>query len=134
MNITANLRLGNMPAASDMDYFLALNFGPVTPDGQKAMHMSPPCISTGVLKDGKSSLWLHIWLAYENRESGRPKLRGGGFWSCMVFYVTEKYNLTELKYMKGNIQPYPRLPIRRQPLMTWGEREEIKKMWAILEK
>ncbi len=58
-NITSDLRLGNMPAAWDMDYFLVLNFGPVTPDGQtdgqtdrqKAMHMSPPCISTGVLKN-----------------------------------------------------------------------------------
>ena len=31
-----------------------VNFGPVTDgqtDGQKAMHMSPPCISTGVLKN-----------------------------------------------------------------------------------
>ena len=37
-----------------MNYFLVLNFGPVTPDrqtdGQKAMHKSPLCISTGVLK------------------------------------------------------------------------------------
>ena len=36
------------------NYSLVMNFGPVTPDRQtnrqKAMHMSPPCISTGVLK------------------------------------------------------------------------------------
>ncbi len=43
----------------DMKYFLVLSFGQVElwssdtrqTDGQKAMHMSPPCISTGVLKN-----------------------------------------------------------------------------------
>ena len=30
-------------------------FGPVTPDRQKVMHMSPPCICTGVLKNGPMS-------------------------------------------------------------------------------
>ncbi len=51
-----------------MNYFLVLGFGQVEfwssdtrqtdrqTDGQKAMHMSPPCISTGVLKKGAGAL------------------------------------------------------------------------------
>ncbi len=39
----------------EMNYFLVLSFGQVTSDGLmdgwKAMHMSPPCICTGVLKN-----------------------------------------------------------------------------------
>ena len=35
----------------DINYFLVLNFCLVTPDGQKARHMSPPCIGTGVLNN-----------------------------------------------------------------------------------
>ena len=45
--------------SSDTRQTPVLNFGPVTPDrrtdGQKAMHMSPPCIHTGVLKNGPGS-------------------------------------------------------------------------------
>ena len=42
-----------------MNYFLVLGFGPVTTDGQKAMHKSPPCIRTGVLN--KIALWAKRW-------------------------------------------------------------------------
>ncbi len=35
----------------DMNYDLVLSFGKVTTDGQKAMHKSPSCIRTGVLKN-----------------------------------------------------------------------------------
>ncbi len=49
----------------DMNYFL-VNFGPVNfggvtdgqTDRQKVMHMSPPCISTGVLKCSK--IYIHF--------------------------------------------------------------------------
>ncbi len=40
-------------------------FGPVTPDGQtdrqKAMHMSPPCICTGVLKGVLKYMFLELY-------------------------------------------------------------------------
>ncbi len=37
----------------------SLNFGQVT-DGQKAMHKSPPCIGTGVLKNITEPLYAYI--------------------------------------------------------------------------
>ncbi len=49
--IVANFQLANSHNSQDMNYFLGLGFGQVTSDGQKAMHKSPPCISTGVLKN-----------------------------------------------------------------------------------
>ncbi len=48
----ANFQVANWHTLQDKNYFLVLGFGPVTSDGQKAMHMSPPCICTGVLKNG----------------------------------------------------------------------------------
>ncbi len=43
-------------------------FGQVTPDIQKAMHMSPPCISTGVLKNHVfTSLLVAFYLALKSR-------------------------------------------------------------------
>ncbi len=49
----ANFQLPSYNTFRDMNYYLVLNFGLVTPDRQKAMHKSPPCISTGVLKKQK---------------------------------------------------------------------------------
>ncbi len=49
--IVANFQLANSHNLQDMNYFLVLGFGRVTSDGQKAMHQSPLCISTGVLKN-----------------------------------------------------------------------------------
>ncbi len=46
--------VANCQTIRNMNYFLVLGFGPVqyvTPDGQKAMQKSPPCIRTGVLKN-----------------------------------------------------------------------------------
>ena len=57
--IVANSKLANSHNLQDMNYFLVLGFGQVTADGRKAMHKSPPCISTGVLNK-KTTFRRHI--------------------------------------------------------------------------
>ncbi len=49
--IVSNFRLANRHILQDMNYFLVLGFGQVTSDGLKAMHKSPLCISTSMLKN-----------------------------------------------------------------------------------
>ena len=47
--VKLNSHVSNCYTLHDMNYFLVLSFDQVTPDGRKAMHMSPPWICTGVL-------------------------------------------------------------------------------------
>ncbi len=53
MYICSNFQVANRHIWQDMNYFLVVNFGQVTSDRQKAMHKSPPCIRTGVLKKSR---------------------------------------------------------------------------------
>ena len=78
----SRVRITRYHTSWDMSYFLVWIFGPVTDrqtdrqtDGQKAMHMSPLCISTGVLKNANLILFYNClpthWYFYY-----RPRSRG----------------------------------------------------------
>ena len=59
-----------------MNYFLVLSFSPVTSDVQKAKHMSPPCICTGVLK--KYGAFVQMEPSGQSLINSRSQGGGGG--------------------------------------------------------
>ncbi len=49
--IVVKFQTPSLDTSQDMNFLLVWIFVKLHPDGQKALHMSPPCISKGELKN-----------------------------------------------------------------------------------